>query len=111
MSWYKFTKTFRGGKGTYIEWIDEEELRTDKEGTLREHCRAIGENTSGGYENGWHVTCDEYVPTTDEINSLIQEAEREIRCYESNIWDLRNKLLLYYREMEKLSGEKNEQKD
>ncbi len=111
MGWYKFTKTFRGGRKTYVKWIYEEEFRTDKEDTLIEYCRDIGENTPGGHSYGWNVKYDECIPTPDEISELIKYTEDSIRYHESCTWNLKEQLLLYHKELEKITEKKDGQED
>lgn len=107
MGWYKFKKKFKSGQNTYIKLIPEDELKNDIEKILNEYCREIGENTPGGHACGYNVECDECVPTIEEINKLIKGTEAEIKYNESTIWNLKNKLLQYHRELEKFMEKEN----
>jgi hypothetical protein len=104
--WYRFTKTFQGGQKSYIEWVPDEDIKTEeeKEKTLESFRQNIGHYTFGGHCYGWNVKSEECVPTIEELSELIKDKKLEVEIIKKNLILEESELDFYNKELERIKN-------
>lgn len=103
MKWYKFTKTYRGGREIRFKIFPNKRPPTDDD------CEIMGESTGSGSNYGWHVKYEREDPSEDVLNKMIGEEKFKIKLLKNDLKfipkeiELRKKIISFYKsEIEKI---------